>query len=384
MADVVTKTAADAPVRTRHRLEGIDLARALAMLGMLVEHTLQYPTIQPRSVLFSVYGRSAPLFVLLAGVGVSLATRERRPFSRAMVAARAPFLLLVGMWLTVRVSGVILQSFALFFVVGACTCRLPRRALAWLSGVFLVAGPLVLTYMRQHDLVRVFGTQTDVGFHAFTQPVRFFDGLVVEYYAAAIWLGFFFLGMWLGRGDVSSADAGKRLFRLAAPAAVIAFTVGWWGARTFGPPPQLFDLAPPLPLAWSQNWTTYGFSDSLGWAVTSALVALAVTGACICLIAAAPRAARACKPFVALGATSLSFYLLHFLYLDTLWRDIEPHLTTILTYFLASVAFWMVFALAAQAWLKVFRRGPFETVLYVGALLLTLPFRRAARQPADP
>jgi uncharacterized membrane protein YeiB len=376
--DVTTKTA-DAPQRTRRRLEGIDLARALAMLGMLVEHTLQYPTIRPHSVLFAFYGRSAPLFVLLAGVGVSLATREHRPFSRAMVIARAPFLLIIGMAATLFADGIILQSFALFFVVGGCTCRLPRRALAWLSGVFLIAGPLVLTGMRQHNMIRIFGTQNDVGFHAFTQPLHFLNGMVVEYYPLAIWLGFFFLGMWLGRGDVSTAESGTRLFRFAAPAAVLAFTIGWWGARAFGPPPQFFDLSPPLPLSWSQNWTTYGFSESLGWAISSALVAVAVTGACIWLIAAAPRVARACKPLVALGAMSLSFYLLHGVYLGTLWRNVAPHLTHVLTYFLASVAFWLVFAFFAQLWFRVFKRGPVESVLYAGALLLTAPLRHAVR-----
>ncbi|MBA3303451.1 MAG: DUF1624 domain-containing protein, partial [Acidimicrobiia bacterium] len=55
------------------RLGGVDLARALAMLGMLVEHTLQYPDLQAKGVLWSVYGRSAPLFVLLAGMGLVLA-----------------------------------------------------------------------------------------------------------------------------------------------------------------------------------------------------------------------------------------------------------------------------------------------------------------------
>jgi uncharacterized membrane protein len=59
------------------RLAGIDLARALAMLGMLVEHTIQYPTLEPKGVLWSVYGRSAPLFVLLAGARLSLGACHR-------------------------------------------------------------------------------------------------------------------------------------------------------------------------------------------------------------------------------------------------------------------------------------------------------------------
>jgi uncharacterized membrane protein len=124
------------------RLAGIDLARALAMLGMLVEHTIQYPTLEPKGVLWSVYGRSAPLFVLLAGVGLTLGTAGRRALSRAMVVARAPFLLLVGMTLSLWVDGVILQSFALFFLVGVCLVRVPRVVLAVLTVACLVGGPL--------------------------------------------------------------------------------------------------------------------------------------------------------------------------------------------------------------------------------------------------
>ncbi len=66
---------ADRRPQPGRRLAGIDLARALAMLGMLIEHVVQYPTLQPKGALWVVYGRSAPLFVLLAGVGLSLATR---------------------------------------------------------------------------------------------------------------------------------------------------------------------------------------------------------------------------------------------------------------------------------------------------------------------
>jgi hypothetical protein len=357
------------------RLRGVDLARALAMLGMLVEHSVQYPKLQPKSILWSVYGRSGPLFVLVAGIGLSLAARgPRRPLGRTMILARVPLLLLVGMALSLGGEGVILQSFALFFVVGVGFVRRPRWVLATAAGGFLVVGPLFLTVLRRHAVIHFFGSPTDVGFHGLVDPVAFLLGLSVSYYPAVIWLGFFLVGMLLGRGDVSSAVAGRRLFGWAAAAAGVLLTAGWAGARAFAPAAD-FSVAPPPPTMWSQHWTTYGFSNSVGWAVSSTALALAVVGASIWLVAAVRRPARMLAPFIALGAMPLTFYILHFLYLGTLWEQIQPRLTNPLSYLVASAAFWLLFAAVAQRWLAHFRRGPFESVLHAGALALVLPLR---------
>lgn len=359
------------------RLAGIDLARALAMLGMLVEHTIQYPTLEPKGVLWSVYGRSAPLFVLLAGVGLTLGTAGRRPLSRAMVVARAPFLLLVGMTLSLWVDGVILQSFALFFLVGVCLVRVPRVVLAVLTVACLVGGPLYLTVLRRAGDLTAFGYRSDVGFDGLTHPWTLVRGLVLEFYPAVIWLGFFFAGMLLGRFDLRSAGTGRRLFAGASVAAALLFTIGWAGSRAYGPEPFPFSLAPASPTTWAEHWTTYGFSNAVGWAVSSTALALAVVGASLVLVELAGRWRRLLAPVVALGAMSLSFYVLHFAYLDTAWEAVKPHLTNTATYFLASVAFWVAFALVAQQWLRFLPRGPIELLVHGGAWLLTWPLRRA-------
>jgi uncharacterized membrane protein len=367
------------------RLAGIDLARALAMLGMLVEHTIQYPTLEPKGVLWSVYGRSAPLFVLLAGVGLSLGTARRRPLSRAMVVARAPFLLLVGMTLSLWVDGVILQSFALFFVVGVCLVRVPRVVLAVLTAACLLGGPLYLTVLRRAGELTAFGYRSDVGFDGLAHPGTLVRGLVLEFYPAVIWLGFFFAGMLLGRLDLRSAGTGRRLFAGASVAAALLFTIGWAGSRAIGPDPFPFSLAPASPTTWAEHWTTYGFSNAVGWAVSSTALALAVVGASLVLVEVAARWRRLLAPILALGAMSLSFYVLHFAYLDTGWEALKPHLTTTATYFLASVAFWVAFALVAQQWLRFLPRGPIELLVNVGARLFTWPLRRAGLgQPRPP
>jgi uncharacterized membrane protein len=364
------------------RLAGVDIARALAVLGMLVEHTIQYPTLEPKTVLWSVYGRSAPLFVLLAGVGLSLGTAARRPLSRAMVVARAPFLLLIGMTLSIWVDGVILQSFALFFLVGVCLVRVPRSVLGVLAAACLLAGPLYLTVLRRGGELTSFGYRSDVGFDGLAHPGSLVRGLVLEFYPAVIWLGFFFAGMLLGRFDLRSAIVGRRLFAGASVAAALLFTIGWAGSRAFGPEPFPFGLAPPSPTTWAEHWTTYGFSNAVGWALSSTALALAVVGGSLVLVEVAARWRRLLAPVVALGAMSLSFYVLHFIYLDTGWEALKPHLTTTFIYFLASVAFWLVFALLAQQWLRFLPRGPIELLVNTGARFLTWPLRVAGEERA--
>jgi uncharacterized membrane protein len=368
------------------RLAGLDLARALAMLGMLVEHSLQYPDLEPKGVLWSVYGRSAPLFVLVAGVGLSLATRPPRlPLARAMVAARVPFLFLVGLVLSVWVDGVILQSFALFFLVGLCLVGLPRAVLALLAAACLVGGPLYLTVLRRSGEIGFFGSRDDIGFPGLSEPGTLLEGLLLDHYPAVVWLGFFFVGMLVGRLALSPRTA-RRLFVGGTAASVLLLTVGWAGSRAFGPEPIPFSLAPPAPTTWSEHWTTYGFSSSVGWALSSCALALATVGAALVLADLAGSRRRWLSPFVALGAMSLSFYVAQFAYLDTLWLEVKPHLTTTLTYFLASVAFWVLFAFAAQLWFRVLPRGPIELLVNTGALLLTWPLRAAGlgrpRRPA--
>jgi hypothetical protein len=104
-----------------HRLAGLDAARAVAMLGMLVEHTLQYPTIQAKGMLWSVYGRSAPLFVLLA----------------------AP-----------------------------------------VGGICLVGGPLLVTVLRRSGEIGAFGSGEDEGFSSLLDPLTLLRALLLEQYPA--------------------------------------------------------------------------------------------------------------------------------------------------------------------------------------------------------
>ena len=87
-----------------NRLEGLDLARAMALLGMvLVNFRIAMGVLAGgptwlKPLLDALEGRSAASFVVLAGIGLGLSTRKLA-WSAAMshTARRALFLLIVGL-----------------------------------------------------------------------------------------------------------------------------------------------------------------------------------------------------------------------------------------------------------------------------------------------
>src|SRR5699024_124913 len=96
----------------RGRVVAVDVARALALLGMFAAHLV--PARDPGSArgvdpLFElVAGRSSALFAVLAGVGIALATRDvQRGVSghRRRLLVRALLVAVLGLWLGLFGSG---------------------------------------------------------------------------------------------------------------------------------------------------------------------------------------------------------------------------------------------------------------------------------------
>ena len=91
------------------RLPGIDVARALAIFGMIAAHVASGPSsvsiMDPSTYPALVHGRPAVLFALLAGVSISLMTgRGERPTSvndvrgiRLKLIGRALAIFLIGL-----------------------------------------------------------------------------------------------------------------------------------------------------------------------------------------------------------------------------------------------------------------------------------------------
>jgi uncharacterized membrane protein len=142
--------------RTSRRLAGVDVARGLALLGMAAVHI--FPEASGDGSLHPAYvvaaGRAAALFAVLAGVGLALLTGSRIGASlrrvRLAVAVRAVLLLALGLALGSVDSPplVILQYYALLFLVAVPLLGLPARLLAPLAAAWAVLSPLASQLLR--------------------------------------------------------------------------------------------------------------------------------------------------------------------------------------------------------------------------------------------
>lgn len=154
VASAIVRAAAtgtgDRPPR-RPRLDGLDAARGLAVLGMFAAHVapLHDPVDlgDPSTWGALVHGRSSVLFALCAGVSLVLATTgpsdRGRVRDRRHVLARAALLLAMGALLTLVPGGilVILPTYAVLFVAALPFLRLRLRWVVLAAVLALVAGP---------------------------------------------------------------------------------------------------------------------------------------------------------------------------------------------------------------------------------------------------
>lgn len=183
------------------RLVGVDLARGLAVLGMLAAHLLDtedFVARDPSSWLDVVNGRSSILFAVLAGVSIALVTGGPRPLegprrarAAARLALRGALLWVIGMLLvfTGVPVYVILPAYALLFALSLPFLGMRPR------GLFLTAGAVALVM-------------------PWIQPVLdaapLWSGRFGEEISAAlgwnypfpVWIAFLLAGMGLGRLDL--------------------------------------------------------------------------------------------------------------------------------------------------------------------------------------
>lgn len=151
------------------RLDGLDLARFAAFVGMVI---VNFEVVMGASgqrgllglVVMSIEGRAAATFVTLAGVGLGLATAQRRwDRIRAVTLRRAVFLLVVGLLDSIIFQGDILHFYAFYFVAAVAFMRLRDSALvASIAG--LMAGFVVLALLFDYGRGWDFATLDYVDF----------------------------------------------------------------------------------------------------------------------------------------------------------------------------------------------------------------------------
>lgn len=353
------KTARHRPARSsptqsaNRRIPGIDLARGLAIAGMLAVHvgpTHQHDT-ATRLYALVTHGRASLLFALLAGLGVSLLAASRTATTRQarlrlLWTAAVLFPLGLGLQALDVTVNVILTSYAALFIIGAACLTLSSRLILTLAALSGILGPLGFLYGRIHDP----GTFNRSPVMWNDTPLEMLHGIVLSGpFPLITWATPFFVGVWLGRRELARTSTRLALVIAGGLAAVVAPLAAGWADTHIGPM---------LPMSWYRLSDTTPHSQMPFWlwgALGSAVFAL---GACLFLADYLPRLTR---PLVTVGQAALSVYAGHLLALHW-WRegliatDVEDALISIVLVLAAAVVLLAV-------WRRFLNRGPLEAVL---------------------
>ncbi len=290
------------------RLEGIDLARGLAVLGMFVVHVGLGWTAADGSnaVQPLVSGRAAALFAVLAGVSIALLSGGSSPKSgHAMgvalwrVVVRGLIMLPLGTALTMLGTpvSVILAYYAVFFVLAAPLIEERWRVVAGGAAVLGVVGPLVSFWMR--SMVAEGPLRAPVeAVNAYDPLVSwagdgFVNFLLTGSYPAITWMPFVLAGLAVGRLDLRCVRVRWALVGVGTGVAVLAYAASWAALALLGGRARLEASFTPEAVAH------YGGAGSLDAALSEGFAGTVPVGDWAWLLVAAPHSGT---PFEVWGA----------------------------------------------------------------------------------
>ncbi|MBT9492089.1 MAG: DUF418 domain-containing protein [Paucibacter sp.] len=342
---------------TAARLTGLDLARAWAWLGMLVVNFrvalgVDKDPAAPawlQAAVDALSGRAAALFVVLAGMGLALATRKLQGGELwSWIARRSLFLAAVGGLNLMIFPPDILHYYAVYFVLGGLVHGVPRACWPWITAGFVLAWPLLaLTF------------DYNAGWHWPTLTYQPLDSAAVllrhtlfnGWHPVLPWGAFLVWGLWLQGLPLEQAQTARRLVAGGVVAALLGF--GLHGAGLALLDARWHDLLlglqplPPSPL----------YMLTAGGSAT-ALIGLALL---------AVRGGRSWQWLTNMGRMTLTLYLAHILIgmgtLEALGLLPPLRTSSLVEVVSAAALFALLAGVFAWAWSLRFRQGPVEGLM---------------------
>jgi uncharacterized membrane protein YeiB len=324
------------------------VARGLAILGMIIVNVGPVPATSLLHRLYLLpYGRASILFVTIAGLGMGylLASRSHRFWPDLLW--RVLLLFTLGLALqsmTDRVS-IILQTYAVLFLLAPVLWKLPSRALAALTAIALVLGPSLIVY---HELVHPWHEGLK-GVSASTPLDDVLYSIALSGpYPLASWAVPFIVGLLLARVDLRQAGTTRRMIVWGAVAAVGAAVLAQASYAILG---GRADTGPLRLLTGAAH------GQMPLWLVSSVGGAIFIIGVCLRWETGAPRV----RGLLAhTGRFAFTAYVLHVVIL-ALIKPVDGF--TLGTGILVSAALSAVVVGAAALWSTTGRPGPLEWLL---------------------
>ena len=351
------------------RIPGYDLARAVAVLGMVVVNytsMLEISRFSPtwlESVVDFIYGRAAVVFVMLAGVSVTLMAQRRpaptdlRMLSRCLF-KRSLLLLLAGLALWPWWAADILHFYAVFIAVGARAVTWRKERLIRLAtAVLLVSLPVSAALTAAYDLNDVLFP----GDRVYNAVLLLLDYFTSPYYSVFPWLGFFLVGLLLGRREPADLSFWRRACLIGVLGCLGLELVS--GVAVAGAASRGWELEG---IWWGAFLRSEAFPATPLFVISSAFSAMAVIGFCRAVTFNTRRSWFGLNALIACGRLSLSLYVAHIGWgiLFKKWiagPEADAESGELL---LAAALFGIFSLLFAFVWFRHFQRGPLETLFH--------------------
>lgn len=336
----------------RHpRLAGIDAARGLALVGMIV---VNVGPVGSQSLLQRLYllpyGRASVLFVVVAGIGMGYLLSRRPERERwSTVTWRAALLFGGGVALqelTDQVN-VILPTYAVLFLLAPLLWRLPDRALLGVGVALALAGPAVIV---AHETIWPSSQPVDPVTLGTPPWEAAYSLLLTGRYPLLSWTVPFVAGLCVARLDLTDTAVLRRLVAGGAAVAAVAVAIAQLAYLLIGPDA---DRGP-----W-RLLTGAAHGQMPLWLASSIGGAVAIVAGCLLVLRRFGRS-RLLGWLVACGRLSLTLYVLHFVVL-ALIKPAQGF--SLVQGVLISSALVVAVIVAAVLWARTGRTGPIEQLL---------------------
>jgi uncharacterized membrane protein len=340
----------DTPTPTG-RIVGIDVARCLALVGMICTHLVLAtgPGGQVTVPQQIAGGRSAALFAVLSGVSLALLSGGTTPVTgvrlfraRCALVVRAVLIATLGLWLGQLQSGVavILTYYGLLFLLALPFLTLRSRTLAALAAAVALVVPVLSHLLRPHLPRTTIGQPTPDDLDSVALMLS--DLTLTGTYPALAWTAYLLLGLALGRLPLARPAVAARIAVVGAGLALAAWLTGHLVTGAAVVQAQLTQsfTRPPLPWAVLEQRLINGLhgttpTDTWWWLLVAAPhsttpvdlaqtggSAMAVLGLCVLVTRWRP---RMWSVVGGAGAMALSLYSVHVLLAATRLPRTEPY-----------------------------------------------------------
>ncbi len=353
----------------KERVIGFDLARAYAIFGMfIVNFNFSFGNVYPTEDLTGRFlnlftGNSTSIFIILAGMGVSLMVNkqgissEQKAKYTSIILKRSWFLLAIGLLLFTWWSGDILHFYGGYMHIAALILFIPKRYYLWIAFVIILVYHILLWFIPV-DTSWDFITYK---YADFWTPIGFLRNTLYNGWNSIFpWFSFFVLGMWLGKLDWNTKLIRRNVFMVGFFLFATIQLIRIWAKNPF-----VNDFT-------HQYILSEYFPPYLPFLIVTAGFALMVIPICM-FLGDQFKSTKIIHYLAKTGQMTLSHYVIHItigmlileqLAAKTYTGFLEDETPTEPIYILLyAIAFFVLSVGFSLFWSKKFQKGPLETIM---------------------